>query len=96
MKQHNIPVTTKLVKKTITTLSKTPDRDCIPMVALKNCDSELPWVLSCIHTESSDMKESCIYDCWKVSLAVPVFKMPVFKSVGKMCGPKNYMWLVES
>ena len=86
LKKHNIPVTPKLVKKAITKvdMSKTPGRDCIPVVALKNCESEFSWVLSCIHTEPLNMyaKESSIYDCWKVSAVVPEFKMPVFKNVG--------------
>ena len=41
-KLHNISVTPKMVKKVITNLdsSKASGLDCIPLVVLRNCESE--------------------------------------------------------
>ena len=43
LKQHNIYVTSKMVKKVIMNLdlSKASGLDCIPLVVLKNCELEL-------------------------------------------------------
>ena len=59
LKLHNISVTPKMVKKVIMNpdFSKGSCPDCIPVVVLKNCESEL--LKKCI-------KESCFPDCWKV------------------------------
>ena len=74
-----------MVKKVITNLdsSKASGPDCIPVVALKNCEPEL----SCILAELFNMclKESCFPGCWKVPSVVPVFK-----SVGEKSTAKNY------
>ena len=74
-----------MVKKIITNLhsSNVSCPDCIPVVILKNCQSEL----SCILAElfNTCLKESCFPDCWKVSLVVPVFK-----NVGERSTTKNY------
>ena len=50
LKLHNISVTHKMVKKVITNLdsSKVSIPDCTPVVVLKNCESELSYILSYI------------------------------------------------
>ena len=52
--------------------SKVSGPDCIPVVVLKNCGTELSYVLA--ELSSMCLKESCFPDCWKVALVVPVFK----------------------
>ena len=63
LKLHNISVTPKMVKKVIANLDspKASDPDCISVVVLKNCESELSLIL----TELFDMclNESCFPDC---------------------------------
>ena len=85
LKLHNISVNPKMVKKVITNLdsSKTSGPDSIPVVVLKNCESELPYILAELFTKC--LQESCFPDCWKVSLVVPEFK-----NVGGRSTPKNY------
>ena len=48
LKQKNMFLTLELVKRVITNpdSSKASDSDCIPVVALKNCESELSYVLA--------------------------------------------------
>ena len=48
LKLKNMFLTLELVKRVITNLhsSKASDPDCIPVVALKNCESELSYVLA--------------------------------------------------
>ena len=74
-----------MVKKIIKNLhsSNVSCPDCIRVVILKNCQSEL----SCILAElfNTCLKESCFPDCWKVSQVVPVFK-----NVGERSTTKNY------
>ena len=45
---HNIPITPKLVRKVINNLdlSEASGSDCIPVVVLKNCESELSYILA--------------------------------------------------
>ena len=85
LKLHNISITPKMVKKVITNLdsSKASGPDCIPVVVLKNCESEPTY----IHTRllNKCLKEFCFPDCWKVSSVVPVFK-----NVGERSTAKNY------
>ena len=64
-------------------LSKTSSPDCIPVVVLKNCESELSYILAELFNKY--LKESCFLDCWKVSSVVPEFK-----SVGERSNAKNY------
>ena len=75
-----------MFKKVIINLdsSKGSGRDCIPAVVLKNCESELLYILA----ELFNMfpKDSCSPDCWKVSLVVPVFK-----NIGEPSTAKNYL-----
>ena len=75
--------------------SKASVSDCIPVVILRNCASEL----SCILAEFLNMclEESCFPDCWKISLVVPIFKNVRERSTGT-----NYpllvffLWLLKS
>ena len=60
--------------------------DCIPVVALKNCEPELSYILAELF--NNYLKESCFLDCWKVSLVVPVLK-----NVGERSTAKNYCFL---
>ena len=85
LKLHNISVTPKMVKKVITNLdfSKASDPHCIPVVVLKNCESELSYIIAELFNNCR--KESCFPDCWKVSSVVPVFK-----NVGESSTAKNY------
>ena len=48
LKLHDISVTPKVVKRVIMKLdlSKPCRPDCIPMVVLKNCDTELSYILA--------------------------------------------------
>ena len=64
-------------------MSKTSGPDCIPLVVLKNCDTELSYIL--VEVFNKCLKESCFPDCWKVLLVVPVFK-----NVGERSPAKNF------
>ena len=64
-------------------LSKVSGPDCIPMVVLKDCETELSYILAELFNKC--LKESCFPDCWKVSSVVPVFK-----NVGERSNAKNY------
>ena len=63
LKLHNISVTPKMVKKVIMNLdlSKASGPDCIPVVVLKNCESELSYILAELFNNC--LKESCFPDC---------------------------------
>ena len=63
--------------------SKTSGPDCVPVVVLKNCEPELPYIPAELFNMC--LKESCFPDCWKVSSVVSVFK-----NVGKRSTAKNY------
>ena len=71
LKLHNISITPKMVKKVILNLdlSKASGPDCILVVVLKNCESELSYILAELF--NMPLKECCFADCWKVSLVVP-------------------------
>ena len=85
LKQHNISITPKMVKKATINLdsSKASGPDCIPVVVLKKCEPELSYILAKLFNMC--LKESCFPDCWKVSSVVPVFK-----NVGERSTAKNY------
>ena len=73
LKLH-ISVTAKMIRKVVMNLdlSKASGPHCIPVVVLKNCEPELPYILAELFNEC--LKGSCFPDCWKVSSVVPVFK----------------------
>ena len=77
-------------------LLKASSPDCIPVVVLKNCKPEISFALAELF--SKILKESCIPDCWKVSLVLPVRKV----YSGKVLQLKTtallvfILWLVKS
>ena len=84
LKQHNISITPKTVRKVINLdLSKSSGPDCIPVVVLKNCELELSYILAKLFSKC--LKESCFPDCWEVLSVVPVFK-----NIGEKSTAKNY------
>ena len=87
LKLHNISVNPKMDKKVIMNadLSKASGPDCIPVVALKNCEPELSYILAELFNKC--LKESCFPDCWKVSSVVPVFKNVGKRSAGSKIPP---------
>ena len=97
LKLHNISVIPKMVRKVVMNLdlSKASGPDCIPVVVLNHCETELSYILAELFNKC--LKESCFPDCWKVSSVVPVFK-----NAGERSTPKNYhpvaffLWLVKS
>ena len=86
LKLHNISVTTKMNRTVVMNLdlSKASGSDCIPVVVLKNCESELSYILAELFNKC--LKESCFPDCWKVSSVAPLFK-----NVGERSTGKNYL-----
>ena len=74
-----------MAKKAIANLdsSKASGPDSIPEMVLKNCESELSYILAELFNMS--LKEPCFPDCWKVSSLVFVFK-----NVGGRPTAKNY------
>ena len=68
----HISVTPTMVKKVTMNLdlSKASGPDCIPVVVLKNCEQELPYILAELFNKC--LQEFCFPDCWKVSSVAPV------------------------
>ena len=63
--------------------SKTSGPDCIPVVVLKNRESELSYVL--VELFNMCLKESCSPDYCKISSVVPIFKNVGERSIAKNC-----------
>ena len=84
-----------MIKKVITNLdsSKASGPDCISLVVLKNCESELSYIVADLFNMC--LKESCFSDCWKVSLMVPVFREVEERSTAKNYRPVS-LWLIKS
>ena len=84
-----------MVKKVIMNLdlSKASGPDCIPVVVLKNCQSELSYILAELFNKC--LKESCFPDCWKVSSVVPVFKNVAERSTAKNYCPVSLLPVVS-
>ena len=95
LKLSNISITPKMVKKVITNLdsSKVSGPDCIPVVVLKNCESELSYILAKFFNKC--LKESCFLDCWKVSSVVPVLKNVGERSTAKSYRPVSLLSVVS-
>ena len=74
-----------IVEKVITSLdqSKAAGPDCILVVVLKNCESELWYILA--EFSNMSLKESCFPDFWRVLLL-----LLVFKNVWERSAAKNY------
>ena len=64
LKLQNIFVTPKMVKKVIMNLdlSKAYGPDCIPVVVLKNCETELSYISAELFSKC--LKESCFPGCF--------------------------------
>ena len=84
-----------MVKNVITNLdlSKASGLDSFPVVVLKNCESELSYILAELLNKC--LKESCFPDCWKVSLVVPVFKNAGERSTAKNYRPVSLLSVVS-
>ena len=84
LKLH-MSVTLKMINKVIMhiDLSKAAGPDCIPVVVLKNSESELSYILAGLFNKC--LKESCFPDYWKVSSVDPLFQ-----NIGEMSTAKNY------
>ena len=74
-------------------LSKASGPDCIPVVVLKNCESELSYILAELFNKC--LKESCFPDCWKVSSVVPVFKNVRERSTAKNYHPVSLLFVAS-
>ena len=63
LKLHNISVTVKMIRRVVMNLdfSKASGPDCIPVVALKNCQPELSYMLAELFNKC--LKESRFPDC---------------------------------
>ena len=74
-----------MVKKVITNLdsSKASGLGCILVVVLKNCESELSYIL--VELFNICLKESYFPDYWKVSSLLPLFTNVVERSTAKNC-----------
>ena len=76
-------------------LTKASGPDCIPVVALKNCEHELSYILAELFNMCP--KESCFPDCWKILLVVSVFKNLGERSTAKTTTLLLFiLWLVKS
>ena len=84
-----------MIEKVITNLdsSKASGPDCIPVVVLKSCESELSYIPAKLF--SNCLKESYFPDCWKVSSVVPVFKNVGERSTAKNYGPVSLLSVVN-
>ena len=84
-----------MVKKVVANLdsSKASGPDCIPVVVLKSCESELSYILTKLFNMC--LEESCFPDCWKVSSVVPVFKNVGERSTAKNCCPVSLLSVVN-
>ena len=86
-----------MVKKVVMNLDLSkasgPDWSCIPVVVLKNCEPELSYILAELFNKY--LKESCFPDCWKLFLAVPVFKNVWERSTGKNYHPVSLLSVVS-
>ena len=96
LKNRNIPLTPKFVKKVLTNLdsSKACVPDFIDVMSLRKCESEVSYILSKLFNMC--LEESCFSDCWKVSSVVPVFKNVGEGSIAKKCSPVNLLSAVSS
>ena len=84
-----------MVEKMVMNLdsSKASGPDCTPVVDLKNCESELSYILSELFNIC--LKESCFPDCWKLSTVVLVFKNVGERSTAKIYPPVSLLSVVS-
>ena len=98
LKLHNISITPMVVEKVTTNLdsSKASGPDCIPVISvvvLKNCESELSYILAELFNMC--LKESCFLDFWKASSVVLVFKNVAERSTAKNYHPVSLLSMVS-
>ena len=67
--------------------------DSIPVVVLKNCESERSYILAELFNKC--LTESCFPDSWKVSSVVSVFKNVGERSTAKKCRPISLLSVVS-
>ena len=81
--------------KVITSLdsSKASGPHGIPLVVLKNCESELSYILA--KPFNMFLKESCFPGCLKISLVVHVFKNIGERSIAKNYHPVSLLSVVS-
>ena len=84
-----------MVKKVIMNLelSEASGFDCIPVVALKNCEPELSYILAELFNKC--LEKSCFPDCWKVSSVILVFKNVSERSTAKNYRPVSLLSVVK-
>ena len=83
----------KKVKMNHNLSNLTSGPDCIPVVALKNCETELSFILAKLFSKC--LKEFCFPDFWKISPVVPVFKNVKERSTAKNYCPVGLLSLVS-
>ena len=90
---HNILVTPTLVKIVITNLdlSKASSSDCVLVVVLKNCESEVSQIL----VELFLMKKSYFPYCWKALSVVSLFKNVWERTRAKSYHPVSLLYVVN-
>ena len=95
LKLHNISVIPKMFRNVVMNLDlpKGSGPDCISVVVLRNCKSELSYILAELFNKC--LKESCFPDCWKVSSVVPVFKNVGERSITKIYCPVSLLSVVS-
>ena len=95
LKLYNISLTSKLIKNVITNNDspKSSHPDWIPVVVLKNCESEFSYLLAKFFNVC--LKESCFPDCWKVLSAISVFKSVEERFVAKNYHPFSLLSVVS-
>ena len=95
LKLRNISITPKMVKKVIMNLdsSKVSGPDSIPVVVLKNCEPDLPYILAELFNIC--LKESSFPDCSKVSSMAPVFKNVGDRTTAKSYRPVSLLSVVS-
>ena len=92
---NNTFITPKMVKKVMTNLdsSKASGPKCLPVVVLKNCESEFSYILA--EFFNICLKESFFPDFWKVSLVFPVFKNVEVGCTAKAYKPVSLLFVVS-
>ena len=73
-------------------LSKVSGPEGIPVVVLKNCGSELSYIIA--EFFSKCLKKSFFPNCWKVSSVVPIFKNPGERPTAKNYRPVSLLSVV--
>ena len=69
----------KITKSLDSSNASGPDQ--IPVMVITNSEPELSYILADLFNKC--LKEPCFSDCWKVSLAFPVFKNARVRSTAK-------------